>query len=388
MRMPPIRASPEVAMNPRATARLMFLPLLLALLLVLPAAPATAQLGDLQKSLKTQDLAQKEIPLEGVSAETLADLKAMGALGGEFGAIRGGRETAFDIYRDTPSFDNWGGKSFINKGGTCLGMDVIVKHFHENIQFRSGPVDTQEQLARALLGQRMVVSGYADFREMSEKREAFLKNWMVAGHLQNFHPDNIVKGIGNLFGGEFPRLQRGLILENLRLGKPAIIGIYNSKSPQAFGRDVPVVRKLENGHAIMAWKSVDFERKTLFFIYDPNVVYQKKALTHRKYALVFDKSSKLWSLHPASYKSWYADWYPDHLLVVNGNTMFDTLRSEYFRAVEAVAEGTKKAVDGAVDLGRKAIDAGREAAEGAARRAGQAWDGLKRGVGGLIGKLF
>lgn len=295
---------------------------------------------------------------ELATPQELEDLKAAG-YDSSWGNPIAAQRTDFDIYRDTPAFDNFSGKTFVSKGGTCLGMDVILKSMYENVEFDPNPrPDWQDRVKDALNGGKTTIYGYKDFRELSEKEPEKLKNLMEVGHFKNFALHNIGTTLGQRLGLEATNGHYKLLQSNLALGKPAVMGLYNMT-------DGKVLKNLDGGHAMMAYKSVEFENKTVFWMYDPNFEYNEKYNTHRQTMMVYDKKTQKWSMEPSSFEMMYEDLYKDHMTVVSLNSYVDMANTVAKNSLNTAGEfygekirEAKEKMDGAWDRFQGAVKRG------------------------------
>jgi hypothetical protein len=285
-----------------------------------------------------------------LTQKDLEDLKSMKA-DASWGKPLKSFDTGFNVYKNTPGFENFAGK-IISRGGTCLGMCWLVKYYYENVQFeKGGSTDVKDILAAIAKLKKTTIHGAENLREFSTGEEEKMKKVMEVTHLENFAPETIVQSIAGGQGAINQEAQKNLLLENLSDGKLAMIGLYDMKPLEVAGQTV--AKKPGNGHCIIAYKSIDFENKTLFFVYDPNVVYNEKYGDHRNYCLLYDKATRKFVLYPPSYKSWYNDLYPNDPTVVSTNSVVGLVRD---RVVEKASEAIGNAAEVTEEALKQAYD--------------------------------
>jgi len=92
------------------------------------------------------------------------------------------------------------------------------------------------------------------------------------------------------------------------------------------------------------YKSIEFENRTIFLVYDPNKLYKEKRGTHRTSAIVYDKKSGKWELYPESYKRMYGKLYTDDFVVESLNTPVEKYMAEVKRGIGYVGDKLEKSL--------------------------------------------
>jgi hypothetical protein len=320
--------------------------------------PANTQAGvtDLKTNLSsgnisgTEDVSKIGNHRNFLTEQEKKDLKKLGYDEKTWGRFIDVFDTGFDIYNDTPVFENFSGK-IISRGGTCLGMCWLIVYYYENINFEEGgSTDVKEILAAIAHVGKLTIHGFKNFREFSKKDVEKMKKVMEITHLENFAPETMIQSIPGSQGLLPAGGERNALLNNLEIGKLANIAFFHRKPIKIGG--VTIFNKPENGHALFTYKAIRFGSNVLFYMYDPNVIYENG--NHSDYTLLYRGSNSKFELFPASYESWYHDMYPDGPTVVSTNSMINLIKEQLVRKAADVLKGI---VSAARDFVSNAADA-------------------------------
>lgn len=190
-------------------------------------------------------------------------LRRLGERAAEFGPLVAVHDSGFDPHTDTADFDNFGGR-FLR--GHCMGMAYVAKQFYLNVTWhpkgRHGPGCAIREFREALANAfrypfkrvRLTVCGFANLREASKDprvREA-LEGLARLGQMRNLSLELFRLIVPPRdFAADHARL-----LNYMSARQPALVAMRGSSQG--------------GGHAVLAYKVVEYERKSLIFLYDSN----------------------------------------------------------------------------------------------------------------------
>lgn len=187
----------------------------------------------------------------------------------------------FDPYRDTPSFANFSRSLFSRlTQGTCVGIVLAVKLFHESVDFSDRAGMSAEQLAPADLiesmvgGRRLVVSSSPDFKELSRKRADLVMSLMSELHFENLSPGNIKASLRAILLDDWAARTEKELWRQLSRGKLGLVaGFRLRRKVVKTLEDLVSFTLLDSGHAMLVYRGWQFKDATVFAVYDPNYEY-------------------------------------------------------------------------------------------------------------------
>ncbi|MCK5686458.1 hypothetical protein KAJ27_20145 [bacterium] len=238
----------------------------------------------------------KPMPVTVSSSKTLQFSYDKAALGKYIGA----HDCGFDIYTDTPNFDNWSGTALLTGGGTCLGVVFTVKNFFESMDYGTSnginilnmkAFDFAKYLAKK---ERFCAPDSQNMREFSVKHDKVLHKYMEYNHMDNLNPTNLDDALKGMFNFDNDQKTFKKYCEDLDDGKPALLSMFKHSFSKSI--KIPIIgkkltfNKPEAGHAMMVYRVYEFEKNSLMCIYDPNILYKENSPKHS--AITFDSSKK------------------------------------------------------------------------------------------------
>ncbi len=218
----------------------------------------------------------------------------------KLGKYIGAHDCGFDIYTDTPNFDNWAGTALLTDGGTCLGVVFTVKNFFETMDYNTSkginilkmkPLDFAKYLAKK---ERFCAPDSQNMREFSTKHDKILHKYMEYNHVDNLNPTNLDDALKGMFNFDNDQKTFRKYCNDLDNGKPALLSMFKHSFSKSF--KIPIIGKTltfnkpEAGHAMMVYRVYEFEKNSLMCIYDPNILYKESSPRHS--AITFDSSQK------------------------------------------------------------------------------------------------
>lgn len=284
------------------TSTLVLAVLALSLTSTLQALPLnTDDLGLLGQGVDGSLVDEANVPTgetsDGLTAEELQDLEALGLDETTRGKLRRAARTSFDVYTDTVNFDNRGG--IVCREGVCMGMSFISRDIWKRIRFvddGSKPGNLGQALVSSLalpvLGAR-TVKGAANLRDLAEKDPGLQDQLMKifeGAMVRDLHPATIRAFVGGLTHVEDGAKTASWVEDRAARGEPSLM-LYTGGTP----------------HVTLAYKVLSFENLRLVYIYDCNKVYRRDENTHRTTFLVTRRSDRELRLFPASYAGMYGD---------------------------------------------------------------------------------
>lgn len=218
----------------------------------------------------------------------------------KLGNFKAAHDCGFDIYTDTPNFDNWSGTALLTGGGTCLGVVFTVKNFFESVDYgtttgidilKMKAFDFAKYLAKS---QRFCAPDSQNMREFSDKHKDVLKKYMEYNHMDNLNPTNLDDALKGMFDFNNDQKTFNNYVKDLQEGKPALLSMFKYAYTKSL--KIPLIgksltfHKPEAGHAMMVYRIYEFEKHSLLCIYDPNILYKKESPVHS--AITYDASIK------------------------------------------------------------------------------------------------
>ena len=223
-------------------------------------------------ALTSNLLAQGSIGLLNVASDTTvtqakvdptADLiKRLGDKPEDYGALVKDHNTGFDTHTDTAFFHNF--KSFLGPDGDCMGISCVTRQvflrvkWHADQAKEKGTKELVEALTSTLIrpigGKWIDFGGYPNLREASKDDNVHeaLRKVMTLGQLRNLNPQAFHWLLAvHSWGSQHQKLTHFI-----DQGKPVLIA--QNKAPEL------------NGHITLAYRVVEFEKKSLIMIYDCN----------------------------------------------------------------------------------------------------------------------
>lgn len=278
-------------------------PLLVAAALILTATTALAQRPTI--ALLEVGSATTVTPTKVLSDGTDV-LARLGDRPEDYGLLVKTHDTGFNTHTDTPAFGNF--ESFLGPQGDCMGIAFTCRQLFLRVRWHAGrpPERSLAELVRALTsslirptltstrGERWVdIDGWSNLREASrdDGMQKALHQVMTLGQLRNLNPQAIhylipVRG----WSGQHQKL-----VHFIDQGKPALLTMTR----------VPELQ----GHVILAYKVLEFQKKSLIFTYDCNLGPKRAASTRQyvpgkedatfKSLLVYDKVTNRCEFHGA-----------------------------------------------------------------------------------------
>ena len=205
-------------------------------------------------------------------------------------------DCGFDPHVDAPAFQNF--TSPIGPAGDCLGMGYVAQWFYENVRWGGGGTpcaDARKRFGEALalafaaraVNLKTTLPCFANLRAASEDPgvAADLHRVIALEQARNFLPAPLEAFVTSLVRVEdwneerYPRLVR-----RLASGAPALIACTTPAT--------------SNGHFILAYKVVEFERRRVIFAYDSNAKYTAAEDNTEQTLLVLDVAADRVSFHP------------------------------------------------------------------------------------------
>jgi hypothetical protein len=191
-------------------------------------------------------------------------LARLGDSPADYGRLVAVHDSGLNPYTDTPGFANF--TSVLGKTGDCMGISYITQQLFLRVRW-AGPHrhdrdcfvrELREVLAgmflSPLIRRRATVCGFAHLREASRSPKVAdaLRRLMAAGQLRTLHPE-----IWRLFTA-LPawHTEHAKLASHLDSGTPVVMAMNTPGK--------------KDGHAILAYKLVEFERRSLIFVYDSN----------------------------------------------------------------------------------------------------------------------
>jgi hypothetical protein len=241
----------------------------------------------------------------------------------------------FDIYHDTPGFDNYSGNNFLDKSGTCLGIVFTVKNFFESVDFGTNKgvnilkVKPMDVLKVILKKKRFCAPDSKNMRDFSLKHKDKLKKIMSFNHLDNLNPMALGPSLKSVFNLDDDRKTFRKFCNALSKGELPLLAMYQNKKVKRF--KIPFIKrnitfKLSGaGHAMLVYRIYEFSKKSLMCIYDPNILYSPKRPYHTYITYTANKKHGAFAYHAEKgsfYDTNFASKYKSFFLMPSSKLLF------------------------------------------------------------------